>query len=193
MKQAFDIQTEQHRAWVALFGSDEMSFPSGHELRDALRRFYRHWGQELRDPETGPTRAEDYERRHNRPAPEVVDGLVPDELLDASDAGVFVDPYHGTTLLTGYTPFRTSFDSQNPPTRAQVAAVLEYLRDPSVDYGLFLRARERHPQRLEQLLRLALRDESFSVDRDFDDLLRKYKGDAMRHPRLPDITLVDGG
>ena len=38
---------------------------------------------------------------------------------------------------------------------------------------------------------MVLRDEYFSVERDFDAQLRKYKGEDMRHPRLPDITLVD--
>jgi hypothetical protein len=193
VKQAFEVQAEQHRAWVALFGSDELSFPSGRELRDAFVRFYRHWGQELRDPKTGLTRAEQYERQHNRPAPDVPEGVLSDELVDAEDVGVITDPYHGMVILTGYSAFREAFESTAPPTRQQLNAVLDYLRDPSVDYAVFLRAREKYPQRLEHLLRLALRDESFSLDRDFDALLRKYKGHAMRKPRLPDITLVDEG
>jgi hypothetical protein len=191
--QAFEVQAEQHRAWVALFGSDEVSFPTGRELQEAFVRFYRHWGQELRDPKTGLTRAEEYERRHNRPAPDVSKGLLPEELLDAEDVGVINDPYHGMTILTGYSAFRTAFESAAPPTRQQLDAVLGYLREPSVDYAVFLRARDKYPQRLEQLLRLALRDESFSLDRDLDALLRKYKGQQMRKPRLPDITLVDEG
>jgi hypothetical protein len=191
VKEAFAVQAEQHRAWVDLFGGDEIGFRDGQALQDAFARFYRHWGQELRDPKTGMTRAEQCERRHNRPAPDVPKAMLSEGLLDAHDVGVLSDPYHGMIILTGYSLFRTALESQAAPTRAQLGVVLDYLRDSSVDYAVFLRARERHPQRLEQLLRLALRDESFSLDRDFDALLRKYKGQMMRKPRLPDVTLAD--
>jgi hypothetical protein len=190
IRKAFEIQAEQHRAWLAMFGTDELAFDTGDELQAAMTRFYRHWNTELPDPATGMTRAEAFERRHNRPAPEIADHL-PQEIREAHDIGVMFDPFHGMVFLSGFESFRSALTSEGRPTREQIQAVLDYLREPSVDYSVFLRARERYPARLEELLRLALRDGAFDLARDFEPLLWKYKGEAMRFPRRPDITLVD--
>lgn len=182
---------EQYRAWVELFGADELTFASGRELGAAVDRFYHHWNEEQRDPQTGRTRAEQYELDHNRPAPEP-SGVLPEDLLEARDVGVTVDAVTGMGFLTNFGLFRSALESGGPPTAPQVAIVLEYLRDPSVEPVAFLKARQRHPQRLAELLRLALRDEQFDLQRDFDRLLRKYKGEALRSPQL-EITVVDKG
>jgi len=64
------------------------------------------------------------------------------------------------------------------------------LEAPSVDYGLFQRMRSRYPERVECVLRDVLKDQEFDLDRDFDALLEKFKGQAMRPPRRPMIAAL---
>jgi hypothetical protein len=191
VRKAFTLQAEQHGAWVEMFGSDEVEFDDGARMEDALNRFMRHWSQERRDPETGMTPAEKYERQFERPAPDAASRL-PEGLRDAAGSGVVFDPVHGIILLGEFREFRRLFETDAPPTARQLALVDDYVRQASVHYVVVRRARDRNPGRMEQVLRLALRDEEFQLERDFEPLLRKYKGGQMREPPRPSLMLVHG-
>jgi hypothetical protein len=190
LRKAAEVQAEQYAAWVEFFGADELVFPSGREMQDAINRFTRHWSQEVRDPATGMTRAERYERGFDRPAPDA-DVRLPDELLRSLGPGVVFDRLHGMILLASYGRVRDLFEADAPPRAVDAAMVLEYLRDPSVHPVVLQRLCDRHPARAQDLIRSALRDREFDLGRDFDLLLRKYKGGHMHGPPRPGVLLVE--
>jgi hypothetical protein len=72
----------------------------------------------------------------------------------------------------------------------QIDRVWEYISDDSVGYWVFQRIADRCPERTELVLRAVLKDDSFRLG-GLDLLLRRFKGESMRHPVRPMITVVD--
>ena len=91
----------------------------------------------------------------------------------------------------GYRLFRSAFDDQGQLTSEQVQRVWDYLIDESTDYWLFQRMQNQYPERTEYVFRQVLKDKHFQLDRDFDVVLRKFKGQSMRRPVRPMITVID--
>ena len=190
---AFAMQREQHDAWVKLFGADEVTFPDGRALEDAMRRFYRYWSYEMIDPVTGETRAQTYEREHGRPPAAAAEFALPEPLLEATDVAVISDPRWDTSFLEGYGAFRAAFASTGPVTAEQALRVWDYLSDPTIEPLVFERMRDRAPERTEQVMRTVLRDQEFRLDRDFGPTLRRFKGEHLRRGPQPSVTIVDEG
>ena len=141
-------------------------------------------------PDSGLTRAQLYKQRHGHAPPELKFPL-PDYLLEAKDAAVVFDRQHGLTFYVGYRVFRSAFEDQEQLTGEQVQRVWDYLIDESTDYWLFQRMRDEFPERTEYVFRQVLKDKHFQLDRDFDAALRKFKGQSMRRPVRPMITVID--
>ena len=141
-------------------------------------------------PDSGLTRAQLYRQTHGQPPPEVRFPL-PDYLLEAKDTAAIFDRRHGLAFYVGYGLFRSAFEDQEPLTSQQVQRVWDYLIDESVNYWVFQRMRDRFPERTEYVFRQVLKDEQFRLDQDFDTVLRKFKGNAMRRPIRPMITVID--
>ena len=190
IEKAFQIQQEQYQAWMTLFGQEELLFADGLRLGAAINRFHRYWRDEMVLPASGLTRAQLYRQDHGHAPPEVKFPL-PDHLLKAKDTAAVFDPQHGLAFYVGYALFRSAFSDQEPLTREQGQRVWDYLIDDSTDYWLFQRMRRQYPGRTEYVFRRVLQDEQFQLDRDFDAILRKFKGEAMRRPVRPMITVVD--
>ena len=100
------------------------------------------------------------------------------------------DRRHGLSFFVGYGVFFSAFGSKEPPSAGQVERVWGYLADERVEYWVFPRMAERYPGRTEALLRAAIKDDAFLL-RDLDVLLRRFKGEAMRQPIRPMVTMVD--
>jgi len=190
VRKAFEIQEEQHAAWVNLFGSDEMVFEDGLDLGAAINRFHRHWSFEMVVPDTGSTRAEGFHKHHGQRPPEIR-GQLPDDLLEARDVGLIFDRQHGMAFLKSYGLFRSAFESGEQLTADQAQIVWDYLTEHSIDYWVFERMKDRHPSRVEEVLRQILKDEQFQLERDFEPMLWKFKGQQMRRPPRPTVTIMD--
>lgn len=191
IKQAFAVQQAQYKAWMELFGNEELLFADGHELGSAMDRFYRYWNDEVVMPDSGLTRSELYLREHGHTRPHVKFPM-PDHLLRAKDTAVVFDKRHGLAFYVGYGLFRSAFQASGAAlTAEQTERIWDYLTDESVDFWLFQRMRDRYPTRTEEVFRHILADERFRLDRDFDTILRKFKGEAMRQPVRPMITMID--
>ena len=85
--------------------------------------------------------------------------------------------------------FLAAFQGQGSLSEEQVDRVWGYLSDESVEYWVFQRMTERYPDRAEMVLRAATGDSTFLL-RDLDVLLRTFKGEAMRQPVRPMISMV---
>lgn len=185
---AFAIQEQQHQAWLALFGRDEILCADGLELGAALHRFYRSWS-EATVPGTGLSRMEVFRQEHGREPPDQKFPL-PEDLLKSRDVAAIFDRKHGLSFFVGYRAFLSAFESHGIPSAEQVDRVWGYLSDESVEYWVFQRMAERYPDRAETVLRAATRDSTFLL-RDLDVLLRRFKGEAMMQPVRPMISMVD--
>lgn len=186
---ARQIQEEMYDAWVKLFGVDEMAFGSGQEAEAALERFERYWTEEIPLPESGLTRAEQA-RREGKPWTGPLQHLE-GELLETDDVGVLLDREHGLEILPGYSRFQSAFEGIGRALAEQVEMVWEYLTDGGISHVAFERMRQRHPQRTEEVLRTVLRDDEFRLDRDFERVLRRFKGEQMRRPPMPGVVVVE--
>lgn len=190
IQEGFKIQEAQYQAWMALFGQEELLFGDGLKLGAAMNRFHRYWRDEMIFPDSGLTRAQLYQQRHGHPPPELKFPL-PDCLIEAKDTAVVFDRQHGLTFYVGYRLFRSAFEDQGQLTSEQVQRVWDYLIDESTDYWLFQRMKDQYPERTESVFRQVLKDKHFQLDRDFDGVLRKFKGQSMRRPVRPMITVID--
>lgn len=190
IQEGFKIQEAQYQAWMALFGQEELLFGDGLKLGAAMNRFHRYWRDEMVFPDSGLTRAQLYKQRHGHAPPELKFPL-PDYLIEAKDAAVVFDRQHGLTFYVGYRVFRSAFEEQEQLTGEQIRRVWDYLIDESIDYWLFQRMKDQYPERTESVFRQVLKDKHFQLDRDFDGALRKFKGQSMRRPVRPMITVID--
>lgn len=190
IREGFKLQEAQYQAWIALFGQEELLFEDGLKLGAAVNRFHRYWTHEMVLPDSGLTRAQSYQQTHGHAPPEVKFPL-PDHLLKAKDAAAVFDRRHGLAFYVGYGLFRSAFEDQGPLTPEQVRRVWNYLTDRSTDFWLFQRMRDRYPEHTQYVFRQVLKDEQFRLDRDFDLILGKFKGESVRRPVRPMITVID--
>ncbi len=51
--------------------------------------------------------------------------------------------------------------------------------------------RDQYPERTQYVFRQVLKNKQFRLDREFDPTLRKFKGESMRRPVRPMITVID--
>jgi hypothetical protein len=190
IQEGFKIQQQQYQAWIDVFGQEEILFEDGLELAAAINRFDRYWTDEMIVPDSGLTRAQLYQQRHGHEPPGPTFSL-PEALLEAKDTAAVFDRRHGLAFYWGYGLFRSAFEGQGQLTTEQARRIWEYLTNESIDYWLFQRMRDQFPERTQDVLRQTLRDDQFRVDHDFDAVLRKFKGEAMRRPVRPMVTVVD--
>lgn len=190
IQEGFNVQEAQYQAWITLFGQEELLFEDGLKLGAAINRFHRYWRDEMVFPDSGLTRAQLYQQRHGHEPPDLKFPL-PDHLIHAKDTAVVFDRQHGLTFYIGYALFRSAFEDQGTPTADQIQRVWDYLTDESTDYWLFQRMHDQYPERTQYVFRHVLKDEEFQLDRDFDSVLRKFKGESIRRPLRPMITVID--
>jgi len=190
IKEGFKAQEGQYQAWMALFGQEELLFEDGLDLGAAMNRFHRYWNDEMILPDSGLTRTQLYRQNHGHALPEMKFPL-PDQLLEAKDTAVVFDQKHGMAFYVGYGLFRSAFEDQEPLTPEQIQRVWDYLISESTDYWLFQRMRDQYPERVQYVFRKVLKNEQFQLDRDFDPILGKFKGESMRRPLRPMIMMID--
>ena len=190
IQEGFKVQDAQYQAWIALFGREELLFEDGLKLGATINRFHRYWRDEMVFPESGLTRAQLYQQRHGHAPPELKFPL-PDYLIEAKDTAVVFDRRHGLAFYVGYRLFRSAFEDQEQLIPEQVQRVWDYLTDESTDYWLFQRMRDQYPERTQYVFRQVLKNKDFQLDRDFDSVLRKFKGESIRRPLRPMITVID--
>lgn len=190
IQEGFEVQEAQYQAWMTLFGMEELLFEDGLKLGAAINRFHKYWRDEMILPDSGLSRAQLYQQRHGHAPPELK-FLLPDYLIEAKDTAAVFDRLHGLAFYVGYRLFRSAFENQEQLTPEQVQRVWDYLTAESIDYWLFQRMRGQYPERTQYVFRQVLKNKDFQLDRDFDSVLRKFKGESIRRPLRPMITVID--
>lgn len=169
LAEARRVQQEMYETWVGLFGTDELVFAEGQGLRVALERFERHWiGQAAASQSWS----------------EVKIGL-PEEASEALDVGLIMDGQAGLMFHRGYGAFRDVFEGAGPLREYEADILWEYLLEEAISVRMFQRMAQRYPERMQEALRDLLTEDDFLLERDFERLLRTFKGEEMRRPSLP--------
>jgi hypothetical protein len=185
MRRAFDAfdspeaveraRREQVSAFCDLFGCDELTVASG-KLNATLQRFQRYLLTERRDPETGMTPAERYEKELGQQlsVPELP--ILPAPVAGAGEVTILCDDFDGIVLLPDFTRFKLVFEADEPE---RIVAdwkdlVWTYIKNPDIPIVAFERVAEQFPQRVEKVLRALIGDKDFSLEHLYAVLLH-YK------------------
>lgn len=185
MRRAFDAfdspeavekaRREQCTAFCDLFGCDELTVPSG-KLNATLERFQRYLLTERRDPETGMTPAERFEKELGQQLSVPDLPPLPEPVAGAGEVTILCDDFDGIVLLPDFTRFRRVFETDEPDRHAGdwKDLVWTYIKNPDIPIVAFERVAEQFPVRVEKVLRTLLGDKDFSLEHLYAALLH-YK------------------
>lgn len=193
LQRAWELQYEYHAVWMETFGTEELLFQQVEDVRAEMGRFGR---ARLHRPwRDGLSPAENYEKEHGRPYPKEMETAafpLPESWNDpeANDLAVIFDREAGILYQENYRRFLSAIEAGAGATPRQAQVVYDFLIEPTIDPVIFQRVTRRDPAGMEGAIRVALRDATFQLDRDFDRLLRKYKGEDLRKPRRPFISVL---
>jgi hypothetical protein len=185
MRRAFDAfdspeaveraRREQVTAFCDLFGCDELTVASG-KLNATLQRFQRYLLTERRDPETGMTPAERFEKElgHQLSVPDLPP--LPAPVAGAGEVTILCDDFEGIVLLPDFSRFKLVFETDEPDRHVAdwKDLVWTYIKNPDIPTVAFERVAEQSPLRVEKVLRTLIGDKDFSLEHLYAVLLH-YK------------------
>jgi len=185
MRRAFDAfdspeaveraRREQVSAFCDLFGCDELTVPSG-KLNATLERFQRYLLTERRDPETGMTPAERFQKELGQQLSVPDLPPLPEPVAGAGEVTILCDDFDGIVLLPDFTRFKRVFETDEPDRHAAdwKELVWTYIKNPDIPIVAFERVAEQYPLRVEKVLRTLIGDKDFSLEHLYAVLLH-YK------------------
>jgi hypothetical protein len=163
----------EREAFSEFFGSDEISLAPA-KLMPTLDRFYRYLFFERVDPEIGATVAEKFRSLTGRELR--LPPMPPLPSLEVAEITLLCDEFDGIVLLPDYKAFKRIFKAKDPdrelPGWRQLA--WRYVGDPEIPMVAFERIAEKHPRRVEKIMRRLIGDDSFSIEHLYATLLH-YK------------------
>ncbi|MBW2613400.1 MAG: hypothetical protein JRE12_13725 [Deltaproteobacteria bacterium] len=142
----------------------------------------------MQDPETGLTKAEEFEKRTGRHFKPLKLEL-PRKLLRSKDAAMLCDPVESLTFLEEYRLFVEVFD--NPEMHLGMVyaedVVMSYLESDTISDVPFRRAAKRYPENFKTVIDYYAQQEGFTAD-DLEDLMQAFKPES--YDKLPSIVVV---
>lgn len=182
LKKSMELIRRDYDEFVGYFGSDEL-IGSGREMVQKHQDFLRYMMFDKKDPQTGLSKAEKYEREAGK-AYKLPQINYPETLLKQPDVGMLCDPLEGATFLEEWSLFVDIFRNPDAHTgglikRRKVKNVIEgYLESDSISDISFRKMAERFPDNFARVIRYVLNWEDFSTDL-IDDLMRHYKPETF--------------
>lgn len=190
LAQAWELQREERRHFIAFFGSDLVVLP-GRELADQMRAYADFRMHEVRDAE-GRSAAERAKETYGV-APPVLDFGLPAELGEAETVGVVYDEIEGLNFLANFGLLEEAFATPELAAgRRHRQAVLGYLKEPSLSPLPLRRLAERESGRASRVFQHALKQPNFLWERDGEALLRCNKTSHFERPAFPSVTPIGG-
>jgi hypothetical protein len=190
LEKALVVQEEMYRAFVELFGNDEVVFSTGREMAKGMEEFYRYYTFKHVWESTGKTVAQQAGVKAGKSV--LPKEEYPPELLDAEEIGVLFDLKEGIFMLPEYGIFRRIFTEENfqaIPGYRQL--IYDYLKEDAIPPLPFERMVERYPEQAQRVFQAALTKRNFKLNRDFPKLMRRYKGKWLGHKPKPWVTVKE--
>ncbi|MEV4002458.1 hypothetical protein [Actinomadura sp. NPDC049753] len=177
LAEARELQDQQRRAFIDLYGGDMVVVPGG-EVRRTLMASYRH-AYELAGSKAGPWTEPDLPP-------------LPEEWTDADSVALIYDAEDGLGFYVDYAAARQAFAEPDLVRRRRYRDIVSaYLREEGISPVPIRRlAAEAGPDASSRLFQKLLKKPGFSWERDGEALLRKYKADWYAKPPLPRVTLT---
>ncbi|MDO9529813.1 MAG: hypothetical protein Q7J27_11755 [Syntrophales bacterium] len=191
LKASRDMLQKNYNNFIDYFGTDELS-GTGKEIAQKYQDFLRYDVFQKRDPETGLSKAEKYEREEGKTynLPQV---NFPETLLKQSGVGMLFDPAEGISFLEGYDLFVDIFS--NPDRyigsflrkRKMKDIIMDYLESDSISDIPFRKMAKIFPDNFERVIEYVLDWDGFSFDM-IGELMRHYKPQTF--DKLPTYVAV---
>lgn len=173
--------------FVDYFSKDEV-FGTGKEIQQYYRDFFHYQIYEMQDPETGLTKAEEFEKRTGRHYKPLKINL-PQQLLGSKDAAMLCDPVESLTFLEEYRLFMEVFAVPEMHLRMAYATdiIMGYLESDTISDVPFRRAAKRYPENFKTVIDYYAEQEGFETDT-INDLMMTFK--PASYDKLPSIVVV---
>ena len=185
MRRAFDAfdspeaveraQRQQVAAFCELFGCDELTVAST-KLNSTLERFQRYLITERRDPETGMTPAERFQKELGQELSVPDLPPLPEPIAGAGEVTILCDDFDGIVLLPDFNRFKRVFETEEPERQVPdwKDLVWTYIKNAEIPIVAFERVAEQFPGRVEKVVRSLIGDKDFSLEHLYAVLLH-YK------------------
>jgi hypothetical protein len=166
---AWDLQRAQHAAFVAHFGSDEITL-SVDDLDKAMRGY---WDAYSGRPGTAPPTDMEW-----------IDDSV-------ESVGVIYDQQTGLGMYADYALAQQAFADPDLMRRRRYKEIVKvYLHDDSVDPVPLQRLAARHPDNADRVLRAATGKRTVTWHEHGEQLLRRHKAEWYASSDLPRLTVL---
>jgi len=173
--------------FVSYFGKDEV-FGTGKEIRQYYKDFFDFQIFEMRDPDTGKTRAEEFEKRTGKRYKPPKQKF-PRELLRNKDVAMLCDPVESLIFLEEYGLFLKIFTDPDKHLGTSYAAdvIMGYLESDTISDVPFRRAAQRFPDNFKKVINYFAEQEDFVAD-NLEDLIQAFKPES--YEKIPSIVVV---
>ena len=182
---ALEINRTHHGIFLSLFGADAVA-GTGRDVAEHYRRFIRECNARILADMPEAT-----DRVGLDAAPDLADGIFPDDLLAADDVVLLNHPVKGVGFYQDHA--RVEDAHRAPPSRPKaqgVRLVRNYLDDETIPAYVLARLAAAYPDTVDRLYRLVLRRPEFRWESDGDALLRERKPAWYDTADIPDLMLL---
>ncbi|RLB95672.1 MAG: hypothetical protein DRH90_25310 [Deltaproteobacteria bacterium] len=187
LKKSREAVQRQYNDFINYFGKDEV-FGTGKEIRQNYQDFFDYQIFELQDPDTGLTKAEEFEKMTGKsykpPKPKL-----PHKLLRNKDVAMLCDPVDSLTLLEEYGLFLKIFTDPDKHLGTSYAedVVMGYLESDTISDVPFRRVAKRYPENFKTVIDYYAEQDGF-VTGGLEDLMQAFKPES--YDKLPGIVVV---
>jgi hypothetical protein len=187
LKKSREAVQRQYDDFIRCFGKDEV-FGTGKEIRRYYQDFFHFQIFEMQDPDTGLTKAEEFEKMTGKsykpPKPKF-----PHNLLRNKDVAILCDPVESLTLLEEYGLFLKIFTDPDKHLGTSYAedVVMGYLESDTISDVPFRRAAKRYPENFKTVINYYAGQDGFTAG-GLEDLMRAFKPES--YDKLPGIVVV---
>ena len=189
IEEAYLLQAEEYDDFIEFFGSDEIIL-SGKELEEKLKEFYHYRYFQKKEHKSKKTKAEQFLKKYGH-LPTLPALNLPSRLLSTEEVGVIYDKKEGLNFFAWYGVFKAIFEvSDFEEIPGYKDLVMSYLTSPSISSLPFIRISQTHKENMENVFRVILNKENFSIPKDLDNILKKYKPNY--HNAIPGIIPTKG-
>jgi len=181
------VVLEQYDDFVAYFGYDEV-LGTGKQIQQQYDDFFQYLYFEKKNPETGLSLAEKYERDTGESYrfPKM---KLPRDVRKSKDVGMICDPLEGVSFLIDYSRFIDIFKRPEADRDREDdnEIVMAYLESESISDVPFRRVAQKYSDNFKKAMSYFGRQEGFSYI-DIDQLMTEFKPESFN--KLPAIVPI---